>query len=239
MTKKKIKPIALKDPWEDEPDLIPPVLTPAVVEEVFEDPDLQISEEDGDENWVIKYAEGGKPPTPRDLEARKRRIVFLETLMKTGNAVLAASRSGVGWRAHYLARDRHPDFARNWDMAVAIYHTFVANEKIRKRALDGIRKPVWYQGEIVGYEVHLDSGLTQFYMKSAMPAVYGDKRELKIEGGLTFGVALIPGMVTDVATWEERARVTQDSIKMIDITPQQVGKQVTKQPAKAPEIGRG
>ena len=228
-----------KDPWEDQEDLVPAKLAqpPAVVDDVIEVTDFEISEEDGDENWVVKYS-GDKPPTKRDLEARKNRITFLETLMKTGNATLAAARSGVGWRAHYLARDRHPDFARNWDMAVAIYHTFVANEKIRKRALDGIRKPVWYQGKIVGYEIQLDSGLTQFYMKSAMPDVYGDKRELKIEGGLTFGIALLPTAL-GVEQWQQQAIEVQKNIKVIDITPNQQAKEPAKQPATAPEIGRG
>ena len=228
-----------KDPWEDEPDLVPAKLAqvPAVIDEIVE-ADIEISEEDGDENWVVKYS-GDKPPTANDLKARKNRITFLETLMQTGNVVLAAARSGVGWRAHYLARDRHPDFARNWDMAINIYHTFVANEKIRKWAIDGLRKPVWYQGQIVGYEVQRDSGMAQFYMKSAMPAIYGDKREIKIEGGLSFGIAVIPGMISDVSTWEARAKQVQDGIKTIDITPKDVGKQVKPQPAKTPEIGRG
>jgi hypothetical protein len=204
-----------KDPWEDEEDLVPPKLSqqvPAVLDEIVE-ANIEISEEDGDENWIVKYS-GDKPPTSFDIEARKKRVIFLQNLMNTGNVVLSAARSGVGWRALYLARDRHPDFARNWDMAVNIYHAFVANEKIRKWAIDGLRKPVWYQGQIVGYEIHRDSGMTQFYMKSAMPAIYGDKREIKIEGGLQFGIAVIPGMISDVSTWEARAK-------------------------QAPEIGRG
>lgn len=237
-----------KDPWEDQEDLIPPVLasgddpeppddeawdgTPAV-----EDNSIVISEEDGDALWDVKYAEGARPPTARQLEARIKRNQFLEVLMNTGNPVRAAASVGRSWREMYAARQRHPKFDENWIMAKKIYHEFVANEKLRKRAIDGVREPQWYQGEIVGYTVKFDSGLTQFYMKGAMPEVYGDKRELKIDGGLTFGIAWVPGTVLDAEAWQQQAQIQQKGIKMIDVTPQQMAQKLP--PVKKPEVERG
>jgi hypothetical protein len=218
------------DPWEID-DCGPDPWEP---DEVVESRELAISEEDSDEMWSVKYAPGAKEPTKRDLEAREKRNRFLDVLMRTGNAVLAAARVGVGWRALYLARSRHPDFDSNWNMATKIYNTFVAQEKMRKRALDGIRKPIYYQGNIVGYEVYYDSGLTQFYMRGAMPDVYGDKRELKIEGGLTFGVALLPSTMKSLGEWEDKAKRLYDNGEIIDITPTS-----TESPAPKEGLGRG
>ncbi len=193
---------------------------------------VTVEEEDNDDVWTVKYADAIKPPTSRDLESRDKRNQFLDTVARTGNLMLAAKKIGVSTRALYLARQRHPDFDANWTMAVKIYNMFVANEAIRKRAIDGVREPVWFQGKIVGYQLRHDSGLTQFFLKGAMPEVYGDRREIKIEGGLTYGIALLPTTQRDASEWEKSAMMTQEKIaNMIDVTP---NKTTTKT-----ETGRG
>lgn len=217
-----------RDPWEDEEDCGPDPW------EVDETSLVTVEEEDSDDVWVVRYADAIKPPTKRDLESREKRNQFLDIVARTGNLRLAARKVGVGERALYLARQRHPDFDANWTMAVKIYNMFVANEAIRKRAIEGVREPVWYQGAIVGYQIRHDSGLTQFFLKGAMPEVYGDKREIKIEGGLTYGIALLPPTVKNVDEWEQSARLTQERLsQMIDITPNAEVK-----PSVKTEIGR-
>lgn len=222
-----------RDPWEDDE---------ATERDPWEEPEgtdlVTIEEEGSDDVWTVKYADTIKPPTSRDLESRDKRVQFLDVVAKTGNLKLAAAKVGLTPRALYLARQRHTDFDAQWTNAVNIYNMFVANESLRKRAIEGFREPVWYQGNIVGYQIRHDSGITQFFFKGAMPEVYGDKREIKIEGGLTYGIALLPPTIKDASEWEKSASLTQERLgKMIDITP---NKEPVKEPAKNNnDMGRG
>jgi hypothetical protein len=144
---------------------------------------------------------------------------FLNVLARTGSTKKAAMAVKLTPRALLLARDRIPDFAKNWDMAIEIYREFVADEKIRQRAIDGQKKAVWYQGEIVGYEITYDSGLTQFWARANMRDKYGDKSEIKVTGGLTHGVALLPATMVNQLDWEKQASKVHEEHKIIDITP--------------------
>jgi hypothetical protein len=197
----------------------------------FSDDELNASEVSEDE-WVVKYPPSKYPLRPRDLEARDKRRRALQYLAVTGSPKKAARAVGLTPRALFLARERIPDFDRNWKMAIEIYKEFEADEQIRKRAIDGNKVAVWYQGEIVGYEIKYDSGLTQFWAKSNMRDKYGDKSEVTVNGP-GHGIALLPATIINLADWEAMAAKVHADHKIIDITPEKV-----EDSAKPKTIGR-
>ena len=227
---KKTTPQTERDPWEDGdeeldpwdvPDAEPSV--PARLEplkEVDEDRQMRARKSNEDE-WVIKYPEGKRPPNQLDLRMREGHRKFLSVLAKTGSPKKAAMAAGFTPRAFELARRKFPDFNLNWEMAMAIFYQFEAEEAIRHRAIDGTLKAIYYQGQKVGYERVYDSGLTQFWYKSNMRDKYGEKSELQISGNINHGVAMLPARATDMDEWERQAAKTLENQKnnMIDITP--------------------
>lgn len=220
-----------RDPWEDDeddgrdpwdvPDEKPSVpgklVVPAVRSKEVQMRASRVSEDE----WYIEYPEGERPPSQHDLRAREKRSRFLNVLSKVGSLKKAAAQVKLTPRALRLAREEYPDFKRNWQMALDIYHEFEAEETIRHRALDGTLKAVYYQGVKVGYERVYDSGLTQFWYKANMRDKYGDKSEVSITGNINHGVAMLPSRATDLDAWEKQAAKTLEIQKanMIDITP--------------------
>lgn len=203
----------------------------------FTDDELNSSDISEDE-WVIKYPPSKYPLRPRDIEARNKRKQFLQILAQTGSTKKAAAQVNLTPRALLLARNRIPDFAHNWDMATEIYREFVADEKIRQRAVDGVKTAIWYQGDIVGYEIKYDSGLTQFWARANMRDKYGDKSEIKVTGGITHGVALLPSTMVNLGDWEKQASKVHDEHKIIDITPTIVDTKEDKVRVGGPKIER-
>jgi hypothetical protein len=60
-----------------------------------------------------------RTPPPLTPTALAENAAFLAELARTANVRLAAQRAGVARRTVQRRRDRHPDFARAWDAAVA------------------------------------------------------------------------------------------------------------------------
>lgn len=238
-----------RDPWEDDEDEqldpwdVPDAQSsvPAVISrEKDEDAQLRASRANEDE-WVIKYPEGERPPSQYDLRAREKRSRFLNVLSKTGSLKKAAAQVGLTPRALRLARDKYPDFKLNWQMALDIFFEFEAEESIRHRAIDGTLRAVYYQGAKVGYERVYDSGLTQFWYKANMRDKYGEQSEIKISGNINHGVAMLPTRAPSMDEWEKQAARTLEDQKnnMIDITPVVVDtKPVNVQPTGQMKVER-
>lgn len=220
-----------RDPWEVDdavpapvPDAKPrakreskQVVPVTTIEAKPEERQMAATKETGDE-WAIRYT--GKEPTAQfEIDARKKRQQALVVLAQTGSPRKAALAVNLTPRALQLARKNHPDFDRNWELAKEIYHEFVAEEKIRGRAVDGVRTPIWYQGSICGYEIKYDSGLTQFWYKANMREKYGDQSEIKISGNVNHGIAILPARATNESEWEADSFRAEQQRKVIDITP--------------------
>lgn len=53
----------------------------------------------------------------------------------------------------------------------------------RRRALEGVAEPVYWQGEVVGTTQRYSDGLLQFLLKGRRRHVYGDKQEISGPNG--------------------------------------------------------
>lgn len=93
-----------------------------------------------------------KPRQGRTLKRRRYwRRAFLHALASGHTIAGAALVAGVPSSTLYDNRKADQDFAAAWDNAAEAGLGVLENEAIR-RAVDGVEKPVWYQGEEAGKE---------------------------------------------------------------------------------------
>jgi len=172
----------------------------------------------------------------------KKRKAFLEVLSRTGKVVEAAR--AVGYRdSAFLRRVRNndEDFAREWDNALEAAADRLEDEALR-RAVEGIYKPVYYKGSVVGYEIGYSDQLLMFLLKGARPKKFADRKHIEGEINGKIGVALLPMTAPSVESWEQQAagvhqnqddnRITIDALdgEFVDITPK---------PDRGTELARG
>lgn len=103
----------------------------------------------GDSRRKPAAKKAAKPAVKRVAWSAKREAVFLATLAETGNVLGAARASGLSSANVYKRRERSAAFRAAW--AEALREGYVRLEtQLLQRALNGVRKPVWYGGKKVG-----------------------------------------------------------------------------------------
>ena len=97
----------------------------------------------------------------------KRRANFLEAYAKLGSITAAAREANVHRTSHYnwLA---DPAYAKEFEFANEAFNDKLRAE-IRRRAVEGVLKPVWYKGHRVGAVREYSDTLLIFEAKSRMP----------------------------------------------------------------------
>jgi hypothetical protein len=104
----------------------------------------------------------------RTKRTPQRERVILAELAKGATIAEAAAAAGVGRRTAIEWRDQDPDFKAAWEDA---YETGVdlLEAEARRRARDGVEKPIYQGGKLVGY--------TQEYSDSILALVLQAKRK--------------------------------------------------------------
>ena len=110
------------------------------------------------------------------------RGVFIERLKATGNITLAASGAGVTRQHAYQTRNRNKAFRRSWEEALEQAVDLLAGEA-RRRAT-GIKRAVWYAGEVVGEESVYADTLLMFLLRAHRPELYRDNVRVEHPGGM-------------------------------------------------------
>lgn len=115
----------------------------------------------------------GRTP-PEDWQAR-----FLVSLAGYGN-VSAAARAARASR-NFVYEQRHADeaFATAWDEALQL-GTAGLEDEARRRAFEGVRKPVHQGGKLVGYVRDYSDTLLIFLLKAHDPKFRETTRNLNI-----------------------------------------------------------
>lgn len=220
------------NPW-DEPDDEDEVPVPAVKastevapwdtdeddedqEELQEETQPEEDIPEGDEWGVIPYKDKIKP-SRATLESRSRRIKFLNRLAQTGSMIKAAASISRSVRSVNLFAARNAKFRELIEVAKKHWVEH-ANDIIADRAMNGYRKGVYFQGNMVDEEIVYDSGLTQFYMKGLDPEKYIERKSVTVEGGITHGVMIV-GQQKKLVEWAAQAQEVQDNMKVIDLNP--------------------
>lgn len=114
----------------------------------------------------------------------KKRVwqpLFLESLRRKANVSRAAADAEIDRKTAYRARESSDVFADEWDDALEEGLDYL-EEEARRRAYEGTLKPVFYQGEEVGYVREYSDTLMIFLLKGRRPEVYGDRLKQEVTG---------------------------------------------------------
>jgi len=111
----------------------------------------------------------------RAKERRNWKQRFLRALAKTGNVTASARRAGINPKHAHHCYHKWPKFAQAWDRAMV-----QAVDSLEKaawdRARDGLDKPIYQGGKLVGWERRYSDTLLIFLLKGRRPEVFGEKR---------------------------------------------------------------
>ncbi|WP_187334778.1 hypothetical protein [Novosphingopyxis iocasae] len=145
------------------------------------------------------------PVRPRhDGWTRARQMGFIDALAACGCVAEAAGRVGISARSAYRlrARPEAASFRAAWDAALDHAVERIADAAFG-RAMNGVERPIFFQGQQVGSWRQYDERLAMFILTRRAPERFGcwiDRREVRRERGDT-GAALA----------EALARVSEDA----------------------------
>jgi len=106
---------------------------------------------------------------------------FLDELASRGLVTRACEAAGIGRRTAYDCRDRDEDFAAAWADALEVAAEAFEAE-LRRRAIEGVERPVYQSGELVGHIREYSDTLLIFGLKGLKPEKYRDRRAIEHTG---------------------------------------------------------
>jgi hypothetical protein len=117
-------------------------------------------------------------PAPEERQRRRIdsavRFEFLGLLAKGWSATRAARATGFSRQRFYELRARDDAFRDDWAAAVDQGTDRLEDEAYR-RAVEGVREPIFSRGEVVGERRMYSDRLIEFLLKARRPAVYREQ----------------------------------------------------------------
>ena len=118
-----------------------------------------------------------KGPPPRVKRSPKMRARFLDAIKETGNITLSCKMSRLPSRTAYDWRRQDEQFRQDWDDALVEGEAKLEDEA-KRRALLGVKKPIYQGGKRVGYVQEYSDTLLIFLLKGTNKAKFGDRTML-------------------------------------------------------------
>lgn len=112
---------------------------------------------------------------------REWRPKFVATLAECGNITHAADMAGIDRSTAYRARERNSRFAAEWDEAME-EATDALEKEARRRAVEGVSEPIFYQGQEVGTVQRYSDTLLIFLLKAHRPEKYRERYDVTTGG---------------------------------------------------------
>lgn len=135
----------------------------------------------------------------------KRKHIFLRVLAETGSSKLACQSAGYrNMAAINRALKNDAAFAEAYDEAVAAAGEFIEAEAVR-RGMQGVKKAVYYKGNIVGYETVYSDSILALLLKASKPDKYADRSKQEASLNVRIGIAVVPGTVKNAKDWEAQS----------------------------------
>ncbi len=158
---------------------------------------------------------------------------FLTAFEKVATINGAAVLAGVARATHYNWLHKDPAYAARFAESEEIA-TERLEQEARRRALDGVLEPVFYQGEECGAIRKYDTALTIFLLKARRPEVYRERFDAHIQVHQRVEPdmkAVVSEMTQDTAIERlelllSRLKIERDSTQrhpapaIIDVTPE-------------------
>lgn len=104
---------------------------------------------------------------------------FLLHLCDCGIISESCRRAGMHRNSVTVKRKNHPYFDELCKVAMDVHNGVIKNE-VRRRAIDGVQKPVFQQGKLVGYVTEYSDSLLLALAKSYMPE-FRDRHDFTLE----------------------------------------------------------
>ena len=137
----------------------------------------RLREDPLDDNGNLK-----RSPLQYGLKATDENKEIVLAMLANG-ATYAAAAAAVGAHRRTIIKwpDRDEEFAERWNDAVEHGVDRLEEEAIR-RAVDGVDRPVFFQGKIVGYTKEYSDTLLKFLLEAKRPAVYRARNISPLDG---------------------------------------------------------
>jgi hypothetical protein len=135
----------------------------------------------------------------------KRKHIFLRVLAETANSKLACQSAGYrNMAAITRALKNDPSFMEAYKEAAEAAAEFIEAEAVR-RAVQGVKKAVYFKGEIIDYEVVYSDTLLAILLKAAKPDKFADRSKHQTDINVRVGVAVVPPSAKNVRNWEQQS----------------------------------
>lgn len=129
----------------------------------------------------------GKEAIPHTSAQLKKR--YIEERAKGLSVTAAAEAAGIGRRTLYDWRKADPDFVAEEAEAFEA-GIDVLEDEARRRAYEGVEKPVYQGGERVGKIREYSDTLLIFLLKGGRPDRYRERAEVKHSGSVGLSITL-------------------------------------------------
>lgn len=106
---------------------------------------------------------------------------FLRKLAETGHVGDSAKYAHVHRNTAYSHKLTDPEFAAAWDAALDAAVVRLEDEAVR-RAVEGVEKPIYQQGRLVGIEQQYSDTLLIFLLKANRPQKYREQLDITSGG---------------------------------------------------------
>ena len=162
---------------------------------------------------------GGLIPTPnqeQDIsfqEQDEETRTFLRVLEKSGRVTKAAEIAGRTRGAFRAKKRRDPIFSDLWDKALKHRAELFEDEAIR-RAVNGVRKDIYYKGEVCGSEKVYSDALLSKLLEGNMPQKYRQNHKIELDAKMAVATLVLPA-TTSAEEW-----AAQNSGNIIEQAPE-------------------
>lgn len=159
-------------------------------------------------DWGELVRKGPKAYGRFDEAAQER---YLTHLAKTGRKGDSCAAANVCYQTIADHREKNPEFAKLADRAYQQYCAKVESE-ITRRAIEGVERPIYQQGELVGFETVYSDKLLELHAKRHIRE-YTDRTE--VNANVAGGVMVMPAQAMSEDDWEseEGANCRHDGAK--------------------------
>ncbi len=96
---------------------------------------------------------------------QRQRIIFLDVLRTTGNISASARAANISARSAHSLKAQDAEFSQEWDHAKD-ESIDELEAVLRKRAIEGVEKPIYYAGKECGIQRSYSDSLGMYILKA-------------------------------------------------------------------------
>lgn len=129
-----------------------------------------------------------RPASYRKAMTEHQIATFIAALYTGGLENSAAKQAGVTMTRVKKEYENNPGFKAQAEEAIELFNDVLENAAIR-RAVEGVEKPVFYKGEVVGSVTEYSDTLLAKLLTGRRPEVYGNKQEISTNQPIAIHIA--------------------------------------------------